>query len=220
VTTRFDTNDASARARGLNEAAAALRRGHLVGLPVDAHYGLAADAFSERGVAALRAAKGSSTLAIPVLVPRMTTVSGIAVPNFQAQALMRGFWPGSLTLVLPAQPTLAWSLTDRRGRIAVRQPLHPAALDLLERTGPLAVIGAAAPGEDAATAFPDALAEQLAVILDAGVLPGGPPSTVLDLSSDPPQFVREGAISAAELARVVPELGAPGASADPSPRPA
>ena len=203
---RFDMTDPAARTRGLAAAVAAFRRGQTVGLPVDAQYGLAADAFSERGVAALRAAKGRADLAIPVLVPRIPTVSGIATPSALAHRLMRDFWPGSLTLVLPAQPTLAWSLTDAAGRVAVRQPLHPVALELLEITGPLAVIGAGTPGADPASAFPDELAEQLAVILEAGPLPDGPPSTVVDLSADPPRVVREGAVPVAELAAVAPEL--------------
>jgi tRNA A37 threonylcarbamoyladenosine synthetase subunit TsaC/SUA5/YrdC len=96
--------------------------------------------------------------------------------------------------------------------------LHPVALDLLERTGPLAVIGAGVPGEQVVTAFPAELAEQLAVILDAGALPGGPPSTVVDLSAEPPQVIRQGAVPIAELARVIPGLAAP-ATADPAPAP-
>lgn len=199
MTTRFDASDPADRGRGLAAALAALRRGEIVGLPVDAQYGLAADAFSERGVAALRAAKGRPDLAIPVLVPRIPTVGGIARPGVLAHRLMRDFWPGPLTLVLPAQPTLVWSLTDAAGRVAVRQPLHPLALEILERVGPLAVISGVAPGESPASAFPDALAEALTVILDAGVLPGGPPSTIVDLSVDPPAILREGAVPAADL---------------------
>ncbi len=147
-------------------------------------------------MAAIRAAKGRPGLAVPVLVPRIPTVSGIARPSAVAYQLMRDFWPGQLTLMLPAQPTLMWSLTDAAGRVAVRQPLHPVALELLEETGPLAVIGASAPAEDPSSAFPPELAEQLTVILDGGPLPGGPPSTVVDLSVEPPVLVREGAVTA------------------------
>ena len=208
MTVRFVTSDPADRARGLTASVAALRRGQLIGLPVDFHYGIAADAFSERGVAAIRAAKGRPGLAVPVLVPRIPTVSGIARPSAVAYQLMRDFWPGQLTLILPAQPTLMWSLTDAAGRVAVRQPLHPVALELLEETGPLAVIGASAPAEDPAGAFPPELAEQLTVILDGGPLPGGPPSTVVDLSVEPPVLVREGAVTGELLRSVSPDLAA------------
>ncbi len=142
---RIDTNVAEERERGLAAAAAAVRRGQLVGLPLDTAYGVAADAFNPRGTQALREAKGRADLSIPVMVPKIATVSGIAQVDSAARRLMLDFWPGPLTLVLPAQPTLAWTLTDASGRIAVRMPLHPVALDLLERTGPLGVVAAAAP---------------------------------------------------------------------------
>ncbi len=142
---RIDTNTAEERERGLAAAAAALRRGQLVGLPLDTAYGIAADAFNPRGTQALRDAKGRADLSIPVMVPKIATVAGIAEVDSDARRLMLDFWPGPLTLVLPAQPTLAWSLTDPSGRIAVRMPLHPVALDLLERTGPLGVVAAALP---------------------------------------------------------------------------
>lgn len=209
MTSRFDTGDAVGRQRGLTAAVAALSRGQLVGLPVDSQYGIAADAFSERGVAAIRAAKGSATLAIPVLVPRIPTVSGIARPSALALRLMRAFWPGSLTLLLPAQTTLAWSLTDAAGRVAVRQPLHPVALDLLERTGPLAVVGAIADTPTPEAAFGDEIADQLAVIIEGGRLPGGPASTVVDTSVEPPVLLRAGAVDTEQLIAMCPDLVLP-----------
>ncbi len=137
---RLHTADPEQRAHGLGAAAAALRRGQLVGLPLDTTYGIAADAFSERGTAALRAAKGRADLSIPVMVPKLATVAGLAEVDALVRRLMLDFWPGPLTLVLRAQSTLAWSLTDPAGRIAVRMPLHPVALELLERTGPLGIV--------------------------------------------------------------------------------
>ncbi len=214
---RIETISADERERGLGAGAAALRRGQLVGLPLDTAYGIAADAFNARGTQALREAKGRADLAIPVMVPKIATVSGIAEVDTAARRLMLDFWPGPLTLVLPAQPTLAWSLTDASGRIAVRMPLHPVALDLLERTGPLGVVAAAAvdpeSGEPATagTAFPDELAEHLAVILDAGPLPVGPPSAVVDLSGAVPVLVRPGPLRLDDLLSSCPGLVVPGA---------
>lgn len=208
------------RDRGLAAAAAALRRGQLVGLPLDTAYGIAADAFNPRGTQALRDAKGRADLSIPVMVPKIATVSGIAEVDADARRLMLDFWPGPLTLVLPAQATLAWSLTDESGRIAVRMPLHPVALDLLERTGPLGVVASATPPnpDDPATAdgsFPEALAALLAVLLDAGPLPPGSASAVVDLSGATPILVRPGPLDPADLRAscpglVVPSAGPPG----------
>lgn len=213
---RIDTGSAEERERGLAASAAALRRGQLVGLPLDTAYGIAADAFNPRGTQALRDAKGRADLSIPVMVPRIATVSGIAEVDAIARQLMRDFWPGPLTLVLAAQPTLAWTLTDASGRIAVRMPLHPVALDLLERTGPLGVV-AAAPGGvlgEPATAdgsFPDELAAHLAVLLDAGALPVAAASAVVDLTGGSPVLVRPGPFDPDDLRGSCPGLVVPSA---------
>ena len=211
---RIDTRTPEDRARGLPAAAAALRRGQLVGLPLDTAYGLAADAFNPTGTQALRDAKGRPNLSIPVMVPRMATVSGIAVVDSDARRLMLDFWPGPLTLVLPAQPTLAWSLTDPSGRVAVRMPLHPVALELLERTGPLGVVAAAAPPGAGAPvtaddSFPSELAEHLAVLLDAGPLPVGLASAVVDLTGAAPVLIRPGPLDVEDLRICCPGLVVP-----------
>ena len=209
MTLQIPTTDPAERERGLAAAAAALRRGQLVGLPLDSTYGLAADAFSARGIESLRAAKGRADLVIPVMVPRIATVSGIAQVTPAARSLMIGFWPGPLTLVLPAQPTLAWSLADGSGVIAVRQPLHPVALELLARTGPLGVVAGAPGAADADGAFPGGLVEHLAVVLDAGPLPRGVPSAVVDLSGPAPVLVRAGPLDPDDLRTACPELIVP-----------
>ena len=213
---RIPTLVADERDRGLAAAAAALRRGQLVGLPLDTAYGIAADAFNPRGTQALRDAKGRADLSIPVMVPRIATVSGIAEVDADARRLMLDFWPGPLTLVLPAQSTLAWSLTDASGRIAVRMPLHPVALDLLERTGPLGVVAGATPptpGDHATVegSFPEALSGWLAVLLDAGPLPPGSASAVVDLTGATPILVRPGPLDPDHLRASCPGLVVPSA---------
>ena len=217
MTLRIPTGSPAERERGLAAAATALRRGQLVGLPLDSTYGIAADAFSEVGIGSLRSAKGRSDLAVPVMVPRIATVSGVALVDATARALMRGFWPGPLTLVLRAQPTLAWSLADGSGRIAVRMPLHPVALELLARTGPLGVVAGAQGAVDPDAAFADGLADHLAVVLDAGMLPPGATSAVVDLTGEVPVLVRPGPIDPAALAAECPGLVVPSA---PAPGPA
>ncbi len=210
---RFPTDRADQRERGLAAAAGSLRRGNLAGIPVDVSYGVAADAFSERGTRALRTAKGRADLTIPIMVPKAATVAGIALLDERAKQLMAGFWPGPLTLVLRAQPTLAWSLTDDSGRIAVRMPLHPVALELLDRTGPLGVVaGATATAEQAlvgGAAFDAGLIDRLDVVLDAGPLPQGVASGVIDVSRDAAVLVRPGPLDLAALLETCPELVVP-----------
>ncbi len=193
------------RRRGLDAAVSAMQRGQLVVAPLDTAYGLLADAFSGTGIAALRVAKGRPDLAIPVLVARVRAVSGIAVVGPDAHDLMTAFWPGPLTLVLRAQPSLAWDLADAAGRIAVRMPLHPVALELLERTGPVAAV--TAPGGDDAAA---AEALSASVHLAAGPLPPSAASTVVDLTGRVPRLVRAGAAAVDQIRLVCPALDAPG----------
>lgn len=206
MTLHLSTADPVQRARGLALAPPALRRGQLVGLPLDSTYGIAVDAFSTRGADDLRAAKGRPDLRIPVMVPRIATVSGLAQVGPAARDLMRAFWPGPLTLVLRAHPTLDWTIADGLGRIAVRMPLYPVALELLARTGPLGVVtgipGATTP-EDA---FAEGLMEYLAILLDAGAMAGGPGSAVVDLTGAQPVLLRGGPIDPAELRAACPDL--------------
>jgi L-threonylcarbamoyladenylate synthase len=212
---RYDCSDPEARSTGLAAAAAALRRGQLVVLPTDTIYGLAADAFSPTAVRALLSLKGRGRdMPVPVLVGSWQTVEGLttAVPDV-ASELIGAFWPGPLTLVLRSAPSLAWDLGDSRGTVAVRMPLHPVALELLETTGPLAVSSANRTGDppavDAGTAQVT-LGPAVAVYLDSGVCADAVPSSIVDVTGTraglPPRLLREGALSADRLREVVPDL--------------
>lgn len=135
--TVMDCTDPATWGPAIDEAVHVLARGGLVVLPTDTVYGIAADAFSPPAVAALLAAKGRGRqMPPPVLVPDVRTVDGLcdAVPD-AARDLMTAFWPGALTVICRAQPSLAWDLGETRGTVAVRMPDHPAALAVLRRTG-------------------------------------------------------------------------------------
>ena len=122
-------------------------------MPTDTVYGLAADAFDKDAVQELLDAKGRGRdMPPPVLVSAATTLDALAVrvPSW-ARALVEEFWPGALTLVCHAHASLQWDLGDTRGTVAVRMPDHPVALEILERTGPLAVSSANLTGQPAAT---------------------------------------------------------------------
>lgn len=196
----------------LDAAVHAVSRGDVIVIPTDTVYGVGADAFQPPAVARVLAAKGRGRqMPPPVLIPSINTVAGLArdVPA-PARALMERFWPGPLTVIVNAQPTLAWDLGETRGTVALRVPDHAAALALLSRTGPLAVTSANRTGQPAATTVEDAheqLGDAVALYLDAGASPLGLASTIVDATGSLLRIVREGGLSRAQLADVVGDAG-------------
>jgi len=209
--TRFVCSDADERRRGIDAAVAAIQRGELVVLPTDTVYGVAADAFEPDAVRRLLDAKGRGRdMPPPVLVGAMTALSGVAmdVPE-EARALVEAFWPGALTVICKEQPSLAWDLGENDGTVAVRMPDDEIALELLRRTGPLAVSSANKTGKPAATTAEEAieqLGEDVAVYLDGGPTPGAEPSSIVDVTRAVPCLVRAGALPLERLREVVPDL--------------
>jgi tRNA threonylcarbamoyl adenosine modification protein (Sua5/YciO/YrdC/YwlC family) len=209
---RYPTTTDEERGAAVEAASLAIQRGHLVVLPTDTVYGLAADAFDKESVQALLDAKGRGReMPPPVLVSAATTLDALAVrvPSW-ARSLVEEFWPGALTLVCRAHDSLQWDLGDTRGTVAVRMPDHPVALEILERTGPLAVSSANLTGEPAATEADRAeemLGEEVEVIVDGGTSPGGEASTILDCTTTPGRLLRLGAISLDRLNSVLEPLG-------------
>lgn len=210
--TVMDCTDPATWGPAIDEAVHVLARGGLVVLPTDTVYGIAADAFSPPAVAALLAAKGRGRqMPPPVLVPDVRTVDGLcdAVPD-AARDLMTAFWPGALTVICRAQPSLAWDLGETRGTVAVRMPDHPAALAVLRRTGPLAVSSANRTGRPAALTAAEArdqLGDAVGLYLDGGPAPGGVASTIVDATGGDLRVVRAGALSVEQLAAVAPVVG-------------
>jgi tRNA threonylcarbamoyl adenosine modification protein (Sua5/YciO/YrdC/YwlC family) len=191
----------------------AIAKGHLVVMPTDTVYGVAADAFSPEAVQLLLEAKGRGRQSPPpVLMPKAETMDGLAqnIPD-EVRALAKKFWPGGLTIVLEAQPSLSWDLGDTNGTVAVRVPNHPVALELLADTGPLAVSSANLTGHPAATTAADAhdqLGARVDVYLDAGDSPEGFASTIIDVTAlsrgtGGVRILRDGVISAAQLRKVI-----------------
>ncbi|MFF2142757.1 L-threonylcarbamoyladenylate synthase [Kitasatospora sp. NPDC058190] len=210
---RYDCADAGDRATGLREAASAIRRGELVVLPTDTLYGVGADAFSPEAVGELLAAKGRGrNMPSPVLVGSPTTLHGL-VTDFSEQAweLVDAFWPGGLTLVARHQPSLRWDLGETRGTVAVRMPLHPVAIELLNSTGPLAVSSANKTGGPSPSTCDEAqaqLGDAISVYLDGGQAEHATASSIVDVTGKVPVLLRAGAISIEQLREVVPDLEA------------
>jgi len=199
MASRYDMSDEAEREEGIAAAGRAVQRGRLVVVPTDTVYGIAADAFNADAVAALLAAKGRGRqMPPPVLVSAKTTLEALAsgIPDW-ARALADELWPGPLTLVLHQQTSLQWDLGETRGTVAVRMPDHDVTLELLSRTGPLAVSSANRTGLPAALDADGAdkmLGERVRVILDAGPTPGPVPSTIVDCTTDTGRVLRRGAM--------------------------
>ena len=196
---------------GVAAAVAALRRGDLAVLPTDTVYGLAADAFSPPAVTRLLAAKGRGRdMPVPVLVGAWRGIDGLAEHVSGAmRALVESFWPGPLTLVVRAAPSLAWDLGETRGTVAVRMPLHPVTLAVLAETGPLAVSSANRSGRPPATTAAQAqeqLGSAVAVYLDGGSSGEPVPSTIVDLTGPHPRVRRAGALPTEDLRALLPDL--------------
>lgn len=210
----YDCRDESQLLTGMRGARQAIARGDLVVLPTDTVYGVAADAFSPSAVAALLAAKGRGRQQPPpVLVAGLSTVRALVsdLPE-PIERLVDAHWPGGLTVVLPAQPSLSWDLGDTRGTVAVRMPAHRLTLELLEETGPLAVSSANLTGKPAAIDAHSAremLGDSVAVYLDDGASMRGVPSTIIDATplafggTGHARILRYGAVDRSEILEIL-----------------
>jgi tRNA threonylcarbamoyl adenosine modification protein (Sua5/YciO/YrdC/YwlC family) len=214
VSRTFVCSNVDEREVGIDAAVAVIARGGLIVIPTDTVYGVAADAFSPSAVDALLAAKmRGRDMPVPVLVGTVATLDGLAPDRpDSANELVEAFWPGGLTLVLRHTSSLAWDLGETRGTVALRMPLHPVALELLVKTGPLAVSSANVSGQPATITAAEAL-EQLGgsveVYLDGGPCAEPVPSSIVDLTGPQPRLVRQGAVSADDLLGVLPDLLVP-----------
>lgn len=221
MSTIFDCSDESQLLAGMRHARQAIGRGDLIVMPTDTVYGVAADAFSPAAVQRLLDAKGRGRdQPPPVLIGTKETLAALAesVPE-PVERLVEAFWPGGLTIVLPAQPSLVWDLGETLGTVAVRMPEGRVALELLAETGPLAVSSANLTGEPAAISAYDAekmLGDSVSVYLADGLSKDGISSTIVDATSlvrrgddaTPAvvRILREGAVTREQLQEVLGDL--------------
>jgi tRNA threonylcarbamoyl adenosine modification protein (Sua5/YciO/YrdC/YwlC family) len=208
---KFSMNNEMERKDGITAAIAAAKRGDLVVLPTDTVYGLGTDAFSQKGPQKLLAAKGRDrNMPIPVLVGHVKALDGLAQRvDGVTKALAEAFWPGALTIVVKAQPTLRWDLGETNQTVALRMPLNPIAIELLNAVGPMAVSSANKTGQPAATNVEEAIAqlgEEVTIYLDGGQTPGNVASTIVDVSSGEIKLLRQGAIPLEEIRLIVPNI--------------
>jgi L-threonylcarbamoyladenylate synthase len=217
---------------GMRLARAAIGRGALVVIPTDTVYGVAADAFNPEAVQRLLDAKGRDrTSPPPVLIPSIEALDALAqdIPQ-PVRDLVAEFWPGGLTVLLKAQPSLAWDLGETKGTVALRMPSDEVALGLLKETGPLAVSSAnrtGLPSAIDAEGAEEMLGNTVAVYLDGGVAGlgydaigdrvGDTSSTIIDATGFSANggklhIVRNGVIPRAAIEAVIGEALAPAGS--------
>lgn len=190
-------------------AVAAIRAGELAIVPTDTVYGLATTPHSEEPVRRLYRAKGREDIQPTALVAAGLETLFECVPELHGRvaAVVRALLPGPFTLIVPNPAgRFRWLTGARPDTIGVRVPAFAGpGSEVLTRVGVLVATSANLPGEpDPHTleAVPEELRAAASALVDGGELPGTP-STVLDLTTDEPRVVREGAVSAAEALRAV-----------------
>jgi tRNA threonylcarbamoyl adenosine modification protein (Sua5/YciO/YrdC/YwlC family) len=188
-------------------AVEALRGGAIVGLPTDTIYGLAVDPFSAGASARLFDLKGRPrSVGFPVLVADEDQALALcATVTAAARSLMTRFWPGPLTLVLARRPGLNFDLGSARSTIGVRCPAHPLPLAICRELGPIATTSANRHGGVAlttASSVAASLGTGVAMVLDAGRC-DAKASSVVDCTGSAPKLLREGPVSAADVAGTV-----------------
>ena len=192
----------------MTTAVEALARGELVVFPTESLYGIGADACSDEAVDRLVAVRGrDSGKPILVLVRDLAMARAVAeIPDDAVQRLAARFWPGPLTLVLPARPGLPAPLTTGTGTIGVRVPGHPTAAALVAGLGrPVTAPSANPPGAPPPRELAEAerhFGARVAVYVDGGELPGGA-STVAAVDGRRVRVLRAGPVSEAAIQAVL-----------------
>jgi L-threonylcarbamoyladenylate synthase len=222
--------DTSESQSALEQAASILRRGGTVALPTETVYGLGANALDAEAVAAIFAAKerpGWDPLIVHVADEAMLAAVVGEVPE-RARLLMRTFWPGPLTLLLPRSAAVPDAVTAGRALVGVRMPGHPVALEVIRRAGvPIAAPSANRFGHTSPTTAEhvlDDLDGRIDAVVDAGPTAFGVESTVLDPNRSPVIIYRPGAITVEQIreiagpAELFVERDAPAVGAREEPR--
>jgi len=194
----------------LAEAVRVLREGGVVVFPTETFYGLGADARNETAVEKIFRIKGRNFRnPLPVIVAD----DGELIPLVEeipaaATILMQTFWPGPLTLIFRAAPSVSSRLTGGTGKIGIRVSSHPVARFLAASlAGPLTATSAnpsGGPECSSADAVIRVLGDLPDAVIDGGATPGGAGSTILDVTVFPPRILREGAIPRNLILNVLP----------------
>ncbi len=196
-------------AESFNHALAGLARGEVIVFPTETLYGLGADALNSRAVDKVFQFKGRDAKnPIPVLAADLGMLEMLvaAVPA-AAKKLIDSFWPGPLTLVLPARSEIPKPLVNKTGGVGVRISSHPITTKLVGRFGrPLTATSANPSGQEPARTLEEArryFSGAIEIFIDGGRLESKTGSTVIELLNHKSRIIREGEISAAAIAQVI-----------------
>jgi L-threonylcarbamoyladenylate synthase len=190
--------------QAIARAASIIRAGGIVAIPSDALYTLVADPFNLHAVANVFAAKGrEATRSLPLLVSDVVMAEELTGEiSDRFLFLARRFWPGPLTIIVPAAPKIPLKVTGNTGRLALRQPKSAVANALLEWLGqPVIATSANISGQPTCRSGIDVFGSmdgRLDLVLDGGLAAGGPATTV-DITGVNWEIIREGAISRKDL---------------------
>ena len=195
--------------QALKKAKEVLLQGGLVACPTESFYGLAVDAGNEEAIRRLFVLKKrAAEHPILLLVPSVELISEyvIRIPPV-AHHLINEFWPGGLTLVFEASERISPLLTAGTGKIGLRLSNHPLATTLARAieapvTGTSANISGTPPSCSAKEVFAS-FGEDIDLIIDGGETAGGTGSTILDVTVDPPQILRNGIVEAQQLEKFI-----------------
>lgn len=190
----------------------ALDAGQIVVLPTDTVYGIGTTVHQSSAINALIAAKGRGRqMPPPVLVGRIADLHTFAEPSSLALTLAEHFWPGALTIILPA-PQISWDLGDLVGSVAVRMPAQNQTLEILHYCGPIAVTSANLTGQPPATTVEQArtyFGNKVAVYVDGGSSPASNKavaSTIIDTTGERLRILRQGVLTRAQIDEKIPGL--------------
>ncbi len=188
----------------MREAAAVLRRGGVVAYPTETFYGLGALARDAAAVERLVLAKGRPDgKPLPLVVVDVAAAREVADLGRRAARLAARFWPGPVTLVVPARPGLPDAITAGTGTVGIRVPGGEVARALARAAGGAIVSTSANPSGSppavSASALDPELRGRIDLVLDAGPAPGGLPSTVVAVYEGGVRLVRAGAVPFDEI---------------------
>ena len=189
------------------QAALIVRQGGVVAFPTDTVYGIGVSAFDRKAVEKIYQLKNRPRgKAIPILLADRDDLSLVSqTPEEDIETIIRSFWPGALTLILPKNPALPDNLSPT-ATIGVRVPDHDQTRQLIRKTGPLAATSAnlsGQPGGRSASEVQEQFQDRLDLILDGGPSAGRPPSTVLDCTGPPLKILRQGPITREEILKAI-----------------
>lgn len=200
-----------AASRAIEWTAERIAEGGVVAIPTDTVYGLAASLAHPEALDRIFEIKGRpQSMPLPVLVSSVEALSHVVRLDNAILPLLDTFWPGPLTIVLPASARVPDRALGPGATVGVRLPNHPIAIEVIDKAGgAVACTSANRSGEpEARTAaeVAETVGPYLDLILDSGRAPGGIASTVVAIEGKTLRFVREGAIPVAEVIRIWDEI--------------